>query len=143
MKTVHSSDSIVIPAGVKVDIKSRVVTVTGTRGTLRKSFKHLQCEIKLVGKKQKHKVFVEVWFGTQREIATIKTVISHIKNMITGVTKGFERRMRYVYAHFPINTAIAEDGTDIEIRNFLGEKNGPESDNVTWSKGFSKQRSKR
>jgi len=122
MKTVHSSDSINVPAGVKIDIKSRVVTVTGPRGTLKKSFKHLQCEIKSQGKKKNKRVTVEVWFGTQREIATIKTVISHIKNMITGVTKGFERRMRYVYAHFPINTAIAEDGGDIEIRNFLGEK---------------------
>jgi large subunit ribosomal protein L9e len=42
--------------------------------------------------------------------------------MITGVTKGFERKMRYVYAHFPINTAIAENEKEIEIRNFLGEK---------------------
>jgi len=42
--------------------------------------------------------------------------------MIIGVTKGFERRMRFVYAHFPINASISEDGGEIEIRNFLGEK---------------------
>jgi large subunit ribosomal protein L9e len=42
--------------------------------------------------------------------------------MIKGVTKGFRYKMRFVYAHFPINTAISDDKKTIEIRNFLGEK---------------------
>lgn len=30
--------------------------------------------------------------------------------------------MRAVYAHFPINLAITEGGTVVDVRNFLGEK---------------------
>jgi len=43
-------------------------------------------------------------------------------NMITGVTKGYEYKMRCVYAHFPININIEGKGDKVEIRNFLGEK---------------------
>lgn len=44
--------------------------------------------------------------------------------MIVGVTKGFKYKMRFCYAHFPINVScVKEGGKDVvEIRNFLGEK---------------------
>jgi large subunit ribosomal protein L9e len=44
--------------------------------------------------------------------------------MIIGVTKGFKYKMRFCYAHFPINvTSVNQNGkTIVEIRNFLGEK---------------------
>lgn len=65
---------------------------------------------------------VQKWFGTKKELAAVRTVCSHIENMLKGVTKGFLYKMRAVYAHFPINCVATEANTVIEIRNFLGEK---------------------
>ena len=45
MKYILKTEKIVIPAGVTVDCKARVVTVKGPKGTLKKSFKHIRAEI--------------------------------------------------------------------------------------------------
>jgi large subunit ribosomal protein L9e len=67
-------------------------------------------------------VKVEKWFGSKKEIAAVRTVCSHIENMIKGVTKGFQYKMRSVYAHFPINCVTTDNNSLVEVRNFLGEK---------------------
>merc|ERR1712083_825404 len=67
-------------------------------------------------------VKVDKWFGTRKQVAAVRTVCSHIQNMVKGVTKGYQYKMRAVYAHFPINCVISNNGTTVEIRNFLGEK---------------------
>ena len=65
---------------------------------------------------------VEKHFGKRKELAAVRTVCSIIQNAITGVMRGYKYKMRAVYAHFPINCAISDNGTTVEVRNFLGEK---------------------
>ena len=67
-------------------------------------------------------MYLEVWFGDRKKIASLNTIASHISNLFIGVTIGFQYRMRSVYAHFPINIEIKDKGRLIEIKNFLGEK---------------------
>lgn len=68
------------------------------------------------------KLKVDCHLGKRKALASIRTSTSHVQNMITGVTKGYEYKMRLVYAHFPININIVAKGEKVEIRNFLGEK---------------------
>merc|ERR1712241_502048 len=110
---------VTIPEEVEASVKARVVTIKGARGTLTKSFRHLAVDIFMTDNKT---LKVEKWFGKRKELAAVRTICSHITNMIIGVTKGFKYKMRAVYAHFPINCSISENGSLVEVQNFLGEK---------------------
>ncbi|KAF8539999.1 ribosomal protein L6, alpha-beta domain-containing protein [Trichophaea hybrida] len=122
MKYIHSNEILTIPEGVSVTIKSRIVTVTGPRGKLVKDLKHLAVSFV---RRSANTISIELHHGVRKNVAALRTVKTLIENLITGVTRGYKYKMRYVYAHFPINVNI-EEGKDgrpqVEIRNFLGEK---------------------
>lgn len=117
MKDIYKDEEFDIPDGVSVSIKSRLVTVKGPRGELSKNLRHIDMEIKKVSDK---KIRLIVWHGSRKHVACLRTVRSLIENMMNGVTKvifwffksahlqGFRYKMRYVYAHFPINVNIVE-----------------------------------
>ncbi|RHZ66224.1 60S ribosomal uL6 domain-containing protein [Aspergillus thermomutatus] len=108
---------------LKVHIRSRVVTVEGPRGKLVKDLSHIAVTF---GRPEKNVISIEMHHGVRKGIATLRTVRTLINNLIIGVTKGFKYKMRYVYAHFPINVNIEKNSEtgqyEVEIRNFLGEK---------------------
>ena len=106
------------PSDVKVVVKGRKVTVTGPRGSLSKDLGHLQLDFRV---NTKFNTFTAVrWMGNKINISTLNTALAHVKNMCVGVTKGYKFKLRFAYAHFPINVSV--EGQDVEIRNFLGEK---------------------
>ncbi|XP_071725239.1 large ribosomal subunit protein uL6 [Rutidosis leptorrhynchoides] len=123
MKLILSSETMDIPEGVKIKVNAKVIEVEGPRGKLVRSFKHLNLDFHLITEEDgQRKLKIESWFGTRKTSAAIRTALSHVENLITGVTKGYRYKMRFVYAHFPINASITNNNAGIEIRNFLGEK---------------------
>ncbi|KAL1956990.1 hypothetical protein VTO42DRAFT_6479 [Malbranchea cinnamomea] len=123
MRYIYSEEILKIPENVKVHIRSRVVTVEGPRGKLVKDLSHLAISFKLP---KKDSLAIEIHHGDRKAVAALRTVKTIINNLIIGVTRGFRYKMRYVYAHFPINVNIEKDKETglnvVEIRNFLGEK---------------------
>jgi len=105
-----------VPEGVQVEVEGKVVKVRGPLGELKRDFSHAPVEIRLDG----NKVIVEAYWPKKRERAMIGTVAAHIRNMITGVTKGFTYKMKIVFTHFPIQVTV--EGDRVVIRNFLGER---------------------
>ncbi len=101
-------------------VAARTVTVTGPRGTLQRQFKGNSFAANLLGKRT---LKVDMWFGDRKQLATLRTITTHIENMIKGVTTGYIYKMRFAYSHFPINVTLGKDGEaqTVEIRNFLGQ----------------------
>ena len=115
---IKSANQISIPEGVKVTTQGRKVSVTGPRGSLEKDLSHMTLDFRVDNNKKTFSIIR--WFGTRPDIAQINTALSLVRNMVTGVTKGFRFKLRFAYAHFPIGVTV--EGQTVEIRNFLGEK---------------------
>merc|ERR1712216_315092 len=91
----------------------------GGKTKLEKDLTHIGADLRVDG----NKVVATMWFTKGKAKASLRTCLSHVKNMMTGVTQKFQKSMRLVYSHFPINMTIVDNGKGCEIRNYLGEKN--------------------
>lgn len=65
MKTLLATRYVTIPEGVTLEVKSRVVTVTGPRGELVQSFKHVNLDLQKSGT---DKLRVDLWFGNRKQV---------------------------------------------------------------------------
>merc|ERR1712032_1373796 len=114
MKQILKSGTFTLPEGVTATIKA-------PRGSLTVTMNHMPIDISFADE-EKRVIKIERWFTSGKANACIRTTQSHISNACIGVTRGFLYKMRFVYAHFPINVAITNKDSRVEIRNFLGEK---------------------
>lgn len=114
-----SSRIVKVPEGIDVQVDGLKVRVKGPLGELVRDFSHVSGKIDI--KKKDDEISVEILGKPRREkMALVGTIAAHIRNMITGVTKGYTYRLKIVYAHFPINVRV-KDGY-VVIENFLGER---------------------
>ena len=109
-------EKISIPDGVTVTKENDKITIKGQKGELVKIFSHPKIKITV------NSTIIEItsYDVLRKEKALIGTFIAHIKNMIKGVTVGFEYKMKTVFSHFPIKTSV--EGKQFIIQNFLGER---------------------
>lgn len=116
VKTETIKEQIKIPDGVTVTLDNNILTVKGEKGELKRAFSHPKINIKVNDK------IVEIngKYVRRRELALIGTIKAHTKNMVKGVTEGFEYKMKTVFSHFPIKTSV--EGNEFIIQNFLGER---------------------
>ncbi|WEU39853.1 MAG: 50S ribosomal protein L6 [Candidatus Odinarchaeum yellowstonii] len=117
VKVDYSEKLVTIPADVSVNIEGKIITATGPKGTVKKDFTAAPFKFEIVD----NTVKISKNNLNKRELAILGTIASHIKNMFTGVTKGYTYKMKIVYAHFPIAVKVA--GADkLQIENFGGER---------------------
>jgi large subunit ribosomal protein L6 len=112
----HIEEKVEVPKGVHITLEDAKLTVKGPNGTLTREFVHLNVKVAVSG----NHVTINCEMPRKRDKAVVGTFASHIRNMIGGVTHGWEYELKVVYAHFPIKAAMKGDKFIIE--NFLGEK---------------------
>uniref|UniRef100_A0A8D1ZBC6 Large ribosomal subunit protein uL6 n=1 Tax=Sus scrofa TaxID=9823 RepID=A0A8D1ZBC6_PIG len=93
MKTILNHQTVDLPENVNITLKGSTVIVKGPIGTLKRDFNHINAELRLLGKKKK-RLQVDKWWENRKELATVRTICSHIQNMIKGVTlKGIKQNL--------------------------------------------------
>jgi large subunit ribosomal protein L6 len=91
---------IVIPQGVKVEQSGRRIKVSGSHGSLEMEC-HAQIKVKIDG--SEGKIFVENKHPAIRQAKQLHgTVRALIANMVTGVGKGFEKKMEIYGAGYNV-----------------------------------------
>ena len=108
--------TIEIPEGVNITIDNINIMISGPIGQIKRDMWYPGITIK----KDDSKLVIETGIPRREQLAMLGTFESHLKNMITGVTKGYEYTMKVVYSHFPIQLKTEEN--KVVINNFLGEK---------------------
>lgn len=116
MRLPEISRTIQVPEDVTVSLKGKVVTVKGEKGQLTRDFSFATVDIEAEGKN----VRISAKWPRKKESALVGTIDSHIKNMITGVTKGYCYKLKIVFSHFPISVKL--QGKSVLIENFTGER---------------------
>lgn len=112
--------TIEIPDGVKVEIDSFRVKITGIKGALERNFYSPLFKKDISIQKNESKIIVSTKSNRKKIKAMIGTIESHIKNMFAGVQEGYSAKLKIVYMHFPFT--VKTSGKEVLINNFLGEK---------------------
>ncbi|MFB6182959.1 MAG: 50S ribosomal protein L6 [Haloarculaceae archaeon] len=108
--------AIEIPDDVSAEVDHLELTVDGPNGTVTRRLWYPDVSVEVAD----GAVVVESDAEDAKTASTVGTFESHVRNMLHGVTDGWEYEMEVFYSHFPMQVHV--DGDEVVIENFLGEK---------------------
>ena len=100
---------VTIPQGVSVAVTGGVISVKGPKGKSERQVGDF-ATVTVNGEKVDVK-------GDKSHVNTMESLIF---NMMKGVSVGYQKELKLIYAHFPITLEVK--GKEVAIKNFLGEK---------------------
>ncbi len=108
-----------ITQGVTVEIKGNEIETKGSLGSNKRKFNDALLKVTKKGDKimidsVKDKILAKK--AAKVEI----TFKKELENDMNGVNSDFEKKMRAVFAHFPITVEVK--GSDVMIKNIIGER---------------------
>jgi Ribosomal protein L6P/L9E len=99
-----------------------MIVVKGSNGTQEREFVDPQLRRAVEGRT------IKVTFTSKRrkDHALAGTVAAHLKNMMIGVTKGYEARLKVIYSHFPMKLQV--EGNTFIVQNFMGGRSSKKTE---------------
>ncbi|WP_373468066.1 50S ribosomal protein L6 [Acidianus infernus] len=118
MLQVLVKESLKIPNNVSLTLENGKIKVKGPKGEVEKDISHMRgIEVRL----ENGELIVEATFANKRTKSLVYTLLRHVQNMITGVTKGYRYYLKIIFTHFPMSVKVV--GNEVQITNLIGEKN--------------------
>jgi large subunit ribosomal protein L6 len=109
---------IPLPERASLFVEGRTLSVRGPLGAVRRPFPSDVVHLEVKGREVV--LTLGLAANRKRSQALLRAWAAHVANLATGVTVGFEAKMKVVAAHFPMKVAVKDD--HLVIENFLGEK---------------------
>jgi large subunit ribosomal protein L6 len=115
-KSQNLDAEIELPEGVSATFKDGRITVTGPLGKVSQDFSKIPVDLEVHGKK----INLVTHGARRKNRSIINTAKSLITNSVNGVTKGYQYKLKVIYAHFPVTVKV--QGKKIVVENFYGER---------------------
>lgn len=110
------SINVELAEGVTAKYENSTLIVTGAKGEVSKRLRYPRIEVLVNGN--------EVVIETKRFSKSLKKIMhtyrAHIKNLVLGVSEGYEYNLKVVYAKFPMT--VETKNQELIVKNLLGEK---------------------
>ncbi len=107
------------------DVKAKVsedgseITISGKLGSTTKTINTMLLTLKVEGERVVLEDAANKKLAKKADLAG-NSLCSELKSAAEGVEKGVERRMKVVYAHFPMTVEVK--GKEVLVKNIFGEK---------------------
>jgi len=108
--------TIEIPKEIEIEIEGNKVIAKGKEGTVEREFSLSNLSME----KKENEIIIGNKKSSKKEKRRMNTIAAHIRNMINGVQKVFEYKLKICFSHFPITVEVK--GNEALIKNFLGER---------------------
>src|SRR5881628_745519 len=109
-------ERVKIPDGVKVALEGESVRVSSGNTVLVRKLSYPRVSLAVAGQELR----IRCELPKRKEKAIVGTYAAHVRNMIEGVSRGWQYRMKIVYSHFPMKASVR--GKEFVLENFLGER---------------------
>jgi len=115
-KSQNLDSHIDLPDGVTANFRDGRVTVTGPLGKVSQDFSKIPVDLEIKG----GGINLITHGARRKNRSIINTARSLIMNAVNGVTKGYQYKLKVIYAHFPVTVKV--QGKKVVVENFYGER---------------------